>query len=60
MTSIAFVGLGGMGSRMAARLLGAGHALTVSNRTRERARPLVEAGPRRRLPPPRRRVRHSW
>lgn len=44
MTSIAFVGLGGMGSRMAARLLGAGHALTVYNRTRERARPLVAAG----------------
>jgi 3-hydroxyisobutyrate dehydrogenase-like beta-hydroxyacid dehydrogenase len=44
MTSIAFLGLGGMGSRMAARLLEAGHDLIVYNRTPERARALVEAG----------------
>ena len=44
MTSIAFLGLGGMGSRMAARLLEAGHDLTVYNRTPERAHALVEAG----------------
>ncbi len=44
MTSIAFLGLGGMGSRMAARLVEAGHDLTVYNRTPERARALVEAG----------------
>jgi 3-hydroxyisobutyrate dehydrogenase len=44
MTAIAFVGLGAMGGRMAARLLLSGHELTVYNRTSERARPLVEAG----------------
>lgn len=44
MTAIAFVGLGDMGGRMAARLLASGHELTVYNRTAERARPLVEAG----------------
>jgi 3-hydroxyisobutyrate dehydrogenase-like beta-hydroxyacid dehydrogenase len=46
MTSIAFLGLGAMGSRMARRLLDAGHELTVYNRTRERAAPLGEAGAR--------------
>ena len=44
MTAIAFVGLGDMGARMAARLLASGHELTLYNRTAERARPLVEAG----------------
>jgi 3-hydroxyisobutyrate dehydrogenase-like beta-hydroxyacid dehydrogenase len=44
MTSIAFIGMGAMGARMAARLLGAGHDLTVYNRTRERTAPLAEAG----------------
>lgn len=44
MTAVAFVGLGDMGGRMAARLLASGHELTVYNRTAERARPLVEAG----------------
>ena len=44
MTAIAFVGLGDMGGRMAARLLASGHELTLYNRTAERARPLVEAG----------------
>jgi 3-hydroxyisobutyrate dehydrogenase len=43
-TKIAFLGLGLMGSGMAARLLGAGYPLTVWNRTRERARPLAERG----------------
>jgi 3-hydroxyisobutyrate dehydrogenase len=43
---IAFLGLGNMGSRMAARLLGAGHALTVYNRTTARALPLGERGAR--------------
>lgn len=33
MTRIAFLGLGAMGSRMATRLLAAGHALTVWNRS---------------------------
>lgn len=43
-TMIAFCGLGQMGAPMAARLLDAGHDLTVWNRTPERAAPLVERG----------------
>jgi 3-hydroxyisobutyrate dehydrogenase len=43
-TKIAFLGLGLMGSRMAARLLAAGYPLTVYNRTAEKARALVEGG----------------
>jgi len=43
-TRIAFCGLGQMGAPMAARLLDAGHDLTVWNRTPERATPLVERG----------------
>jgi 3-hydroxyisobutyrate dehydrogenase-like beta-hydroxyacid dehydrogenase len=43
---IGFIGLGIMGSRMAANLVRAGMALTVYNRTAERARPLGEAGAR--------------
>jgi len=41
---IAFLGLGKMGDPMARRLLGAGHQLTVWNRTAERAASLVAAG----------------
>jgi 3-hydroxyisobutyrate dehydrogenase-like beta-hydroxyacid dehydrogenase len=41
---IGFIGLGNMGSRMAANLLRAGHELTVYNRTPEKQRPLVEQG----------------
>ena len=44
MSKIAFLGLGAMGSRMAARLLAAGHAVTVWNRSAERTAPLVEQG----------------
>ena len=44
MSKIAFLGLGMMGSRMAARLLEAGHELAVWNRTPARAAPLVELG----------------
>jgi len=44
MKRIAFLGLGRMGSGMAARLLGAGHRLTVYNRTAARAEALVRAG----------------
>jgi 3-hydroxyisobutyrate dehydrogenase len=44
MGKIAFLGMGAMGSRMAARLLGAGHALTVWNRNPDRCGPLVEQG----------------
>jgi len=44
MSKVAFLGLGNMGSGMAARLLSAGHALTVYNRSASRAAPLVAAG----------------
>jgi 3-hydroxyisobutyrate dehydrogenase/2-hydroxy-3-oxopropionate reductase len=44
MTTIAVLGTGAMGSRIARRLLDAGHDVTVWNRTAERALPLVEAG----------------
>ena len=44
MTAVGFVGLGGMGSRMAGRLLDAGHELVVWNRTKERMAPLLERG----------------
>ena len=46
MTNIAFLGLGAMGSRMAARLLTAGHQVTVWNRSPERAEALCAAGAR--------------
>jgi 3-hydroxyisobutyrate dehydrogenase-like beta-hydroxyacid dehydrogenase len=42
MSRVAVIGLGGMGSRIAGRLLEAGHELTVWNRTREKAAELVE------------------
>jgi 3-hydroxyisobutyrate dehydrogenase len=41
---LGFIGLGNMGSRMAARLVDAGFRLTVYNRTAERAQKLVENG----------------
>jgi 3-hydroxyisobutyrate dehydrogenase-like beta-hydroxyacid dehydrogenase len=44
MAKIAFLGLGMMGSRMAARLLEAGHELTVWNRASARAAPLARLG----------------
>ncbi len=44
MTTIAWLGLGQMGSPMATRLIEAGHDVVVWNRTPERARPLVERG----------------
>jgi 3-hydroxyisobutyrate dehydrogenase-like beta-hydroxyacid dehydrogenase len=43
-TTIGFVGLGAMGSRMARRLLDAGHRLVGYNRTAAKAGPLVAAG----------------
>jgi 3-hydroxyisobutyrate dehydrogenase len=46
MTGVAILGLGAMGARMAARLLAGGHAVTVWNRTPERATPLVDLGAR--------------
>jgi 3-hydroxyisobutyrate dehydrogenase-like beta-hydroxyacid dehydrogenase len=44
MTKIAFLGLGNMGSAMAARLLDAGLDVTVWNRTAAKADPLVKRG----------------
>lgn len=43
---VAFIGLGGMGSAMAAHLARAGHELAVHNRTRSAAQPLERAGAR--------------
>ena len=43
---IGFVGLGIMGSRMAANLQKRGHSLVVFNRTRDKADPLVAEGAR--------------
>ena len=42
--TVAVVGLGAMGSRIAGRLLGAGYDVVVWNRTAEKAKPLVERG----------------
>ncbi len=44
--TLGFVGLGAMGGRMAKRLLDAGHPMVGYNRTRARARWLVDAGMR--------------
>ena len=46
MTSLGFVGLGVMGSRMVNRLLKAGYTVTGYNRTRSKAQWLVDAGMR--------------
>lgn len=44
MASVAFIGLGVMGSRMVKRLLDAGHSVTGYNRTKAKARWLIDAG----------------
>ncbi|MCU0870630.1 MAG: NAD(P)-binding domain-containing protein, partial [Burkholderiales bacterium] len=44
MNRIAFLGLGAMGSRMAARLVAAGHTVTVWNRSPAATHPLGAAG----------------
>jgi 3-hydroxyisobutyrate dehydrogenase-like beta-hydroxyacid dehydrogenase len=44
MTRIGFIGLGHMGGAMAARLIDAGHTVSGTSRTRERARGLIDAG----------------
>lgn len=41
---VGFIGLGIMGSRMAANLLKKGHELVVHNRTRSKADPIISAG----------------
>ena len=43
-SSIGFIGLGAMGSRIAGRLLDAGHAVHATNRTAGKAQPLIERG----------------
>ncbi len=43
---LGFIGMGGMGSRMAARLLAAGYEVTIYNRDRERTRSLEQRGAR--------------
>jgi 3-hydroxyisobutyrate dehydrogenase-like beta-hydroxyacid dehydrogenase len=43
-TRVAVIGLGAMGSRIASRLLDAGHRVIVWNRTAAKAGPLVERG----------------
>jgi 3-hydroxyisobutyrate dehydrogenase len=43
---IAFLGLGKMGSGMASRLIAAGHAVSVYNRTAERTAPFAKLGAR--------------
>ena len=44
METIGFLGIGVMGSRMSARLLAAGHDVTVWNRTQAKTLPLAERG----------------
>ncbi len=44
MANLGFIGLGVMGSRMAKRLLDAGHTVTGYNRTRAKAQWLLDAG----------------
>jgi 3-hydroxyisobutyrate dehydrogenase/2-hydroxy-3-oxopropionate reductase len=44
MTAVAVAGLGAMGSRVAARLVAAGHEVTVWNRSAGKAGPLAELG----------------
>jgi 3-hydroxyisobutyrate dehydrogenase-like beta-hydroxyacid dehydrogenase len=51
MSTIGFVGLGAMGSRIASRLLDAGNDMYGTNRTRSRAQPLIEHGLRWRETP---------
>lgn len=46
MAELGYVGLGVMGRAIVRRLLDAGHDVTVWNRTREKAEPLLEAGAR--------------
>ena len=47
MSKVAFLGLGAMGSRMAANLMKAGHMVTVWNRSPAAAEALVASGARR-------------
>jgi 3-hydroxyisobutyrate dehydrogenase-like beta-hydroxyacid dehydrogenase len=44
MSAVGFVGFGAMGSRIAGRLLDAGHDVYGTNRTKAKAEPLIERG----------------
>src|SRR5262252_8381905 len=44
MSTVAFIGLGAMGSRMAANLIAAGFKLRVWNRDQAKAKPLADKG----------------
>jgi 3-hydroxyisobutyrate dehydrogenase-like beta-hydroxyacid dehydrogenase len=44
MSTVAFIGLGAMGSRMAMNLHAAGHSLRVFNRSKEKTRPFADKG----------------
>jgi 3-hydroxyisobutyrate dehydrogenase-like beta-hydroxyacid dehydrogenase len=44
MSTMGFVGLGAMGSRIAGRLLDAGNEVSGTNRTRSKAQPLIDRG----------------
>jgi 3-hydroxyisobutyrate dehydrogenase-like beta-hydroxyacid dehydrogenase len=44
MSSVGFVGLGTMGSRIAGRLLASGHEVHATNRTVAKAQPLIDRG----------------
>jgi 3-hydroxyisobutyrate dehydrogenase-like beta-hydroxyacid dehydrogenase len=44
MSTVAFIGLGAMGSRMAANLIAAGFKLQIWNRDKAKARPLADKG----------------
>ena len=44
MTAVGVIGLGGMGSRIARRLIDAGHEIVVWNRSPQRVAPLVDLG----------------
>src|ERR1700759_4069085 len=43
-STVGFIGLGAMGSRLAGRLLVAGHRVHGTNRTRSKAEPLIQRG----------------
>ena len=44
MSTVAFIGLGAMGSRMAMNLHAAGHSLRVFNRSKEKTKPFADKG----------------
>ena len=44
MSTVGFIGLGAMGSRIAGRLLDSGNQVYGTNRTRSKAQPLIDRG----------------